>query len=296
MVRVLNVLCSPPDIGSLPIVQDLYLDLYEVGFPRPVLDVWKAQYGNDFGEVLPHLYDGQFFALSRAVNSTRLIPSRRNSSPSQSDADRGRELLLSLAEYLIRRFDILPDHLDELKSGRDFLLRTLELDGYSLVGNKLVPTDSAVVKLSEETTLLKALLKEACFANGEVILHHYEGAEDLFSGGKWGPCIGAWRNFYQQILQDIARVTAERRPDLSKPPGPMKDLFPYLVSAGFLSADEQTAVGAVWGFLCSGSHPGITEEHSAKFAMMLGLSFGQVLVLKFLDWWKNGFASFSASC
>lgn len=73
----------------------------------------------------------------------------------------------------------------------------------------------------------------------------------------------------------------------------MKDVLDYLQEVGFFDVDERTSVGATWGFLSSGSHPGIAPEHKAHLAMILALSFGRVLASKFLDWRKCQFRGFS---
>ncbi len=70
MVRILRYICAPLDQDTSPF--DLYLDLYEEGFEREVLDVWKDYYGWSFNLILPQIYDGEFFVKQRALKATFL--------------------------------------------------------------------------------------------------------------------------------------------------------------------------------------------------------------------------------
>jgi hypothetical protein len=47
-----------------------------------------------------------------------------------------------------------------------------------------------------------------------------------------------------------------------------------------LSSDEQSAFLSVWGFLCSGNHPGLSSEDEGRIGMILCLEFIQILLAK----------------
>ncbi len=178
---------------------------------------------------------------------------------------------------------------------RETLLLGLGLDGYSLVGRNLIPTESAVIDQPQQVALLKQRIMESKFPKEKVILHHYEHGEILYVEQRWDASIGQWRSFFERLLRDIAELTSKQRPDIPASLGPMKDVMNYLLKVGFFDQAEQASVGATWGFLCSGSHPGIKLEHTAHLAMMQALCFGQILVLKFHDWQNNAFKCFSLS-
>ena len=113
----------------------------------------------------------------------------------------------------------------------------------------------------------------------------------MFVQQKWGPAIGEWRKFFEALLHDIGELTSINRKDATPPN--IRAVFDYLESAGFLDADERTGImGSTYGFLCSGAHPGIPEEHKARMGMALALSSGQMLVTKYFAWRKGGFKRF----
>jgi hypothetical protein len=297
MIRILQRLCTPPDDDSLPIIEkdDLYLELYQMDFDRKFLDTCKGFYGWNFNALLPQLHDGQFYLVQSSFCTMALRPARQSANPDKEEIRIGRAALLKLAEYVLNTIEGLPDRLGDLKEAGDYFLRNLEMDGYAFVGQKLIPSESAVVNQPDEVSLLRKLINEAGFSNETTIVHHYTSGEQLYADGKWDSCIGEWRKFYEQLLRDIAELSAQNRTDVKTKLGPMADVLEYLTELGFLDKDERTAVGAAWGFLSSGSHPGIALPQKAHAAMIHALSFGQILVIKFLDWRRNNFHGFSPS-
>jgi hypothetical protein len=107
---------------------------------------------------------------------------------------------------------------------------------------------------------------EACqLPSTEVLLHHFTNAEELYVARKFDSATGDWRKFLERLLRDIAEATAQNRSDLTNDASElsMKLLFPYLKHAGFFDSDEELAFGSAYGFLCSGSHPGVGGEQQA---------------------------------
>jgi hypothetical protein len=304
MTRIFEALCIPPDSDTLPIVSksDLSLELYELGFEKDLLDYLEKDRAWDFRDVMPDIFDGQFMAAlrhhaqvaSRSLRGIVWVPPGGFKQPARQpdDAENGRQLLLRLAEYLCLRIDALRTDLPEVKVWRENLLASLTLDGFSLVGGKFVPSDSAVIDQAGETTLLREQIKKASFPRESLILGHYEQAEELFVDRKWHPAIGEWRSFFQAVIQDIAEITGHNRSDVKKSDGTMKDDLRFLLQTRFFSEDEWTIVGAVWGFLSAGSHPGISLPHQARIAMIQALCFGQVLSSKYLVWRDNSFKGY----
>jgi hypothetical protein len=280
MVKLFGFLLTPRDRRSLPIVSQsgLNLELYEFGLTREFLGRVQHDYHGNFARLLMELYDGTFFAEGYA--------------PSREDADQGRIVVLALAEYLCSRPDALPPHMPEAKLAREELVARLALDGISLVGKRLIPSESATVDQPREVTLLQEVVKQSALPHEKVILEHYQQGEELFAGQKWGPAISQWRNFFEALLRDIAEITVQNRPEPKKGVGPMKNLFNYLKDVGFFDEDERGIMGAVYGFLCQGSHPGIPQAHEARYAMVLSLTFGQILATKYVAWRQHSFRGF----
>lgn len=282
MVRLFSRLTRPLDRRSLPLkrLSDLSLELYERDFTREFLDMASQGYAWKFFRLLSDLHNGKF--------------SSGRYTPASDDVDAGQETLLKLAGYLCSLIDAFPSHLEDVKRGRNELISSLALDGFSLVGGRFIPSESAVINQPKEVSLLKELLKQAVFPSEKAILEHFGQGEELFVQQKWGPAIGEWRKFFEAILRDIGEMTSSNRPDVNKPRNSMKEVFEYLKTAGFLDADEHAGVGSTYGFLCSGAHPGISEEHKARMAMIQALTSGQILVTKYLSWRGCGFRRFSA--
>lgn len=296
MIRVLEALQGQEDDYTLPVLSrdELKLELYEEGFEREVLDFGDL-YSWDSRKLLPDLYDGNFFVRLRVHKATSVLAKNdyRAQPATNEDTDKGRTILIRLAEYLCWRLDLLPPHLAEFKQAREGLLTCLTLDGYTVVGRKLVFTESAVLDQPQQVALLKQRIKDSKLPNESVILYHYDQGEEFYVQRRWDACIGQWRSFFEQLLRDIAGSTASHRPDVSASLGPMRDVLDYLKEVDFLDQDERTSVGATWGFLSSGSHPGLAAEDKAHLAMAQALAFSQTLVLKFLNWRSNAFKAFS---
>jgi hypothetical protein len=273
-------LITPVDRASLPLISksELSLELYERDFTTDFLHIASQGYDWNFFGILSNLHNGKFISVDY---------------PTSADVDICRETLLKLAEYLCSRIDAFPSHLEDVKRGRKELISCLALDGFALVGERFIPSESAVINQPEEVSLLKQLMKQAVFPNEKVILEHYHQGEDLYVQQKWGPAIGEWRKFFEAILRDIGEMTSSNRPDVKKPRNSVAEVFEYLKVAGFFDADEHTGMGSTYGFLCSGAHPGISEEHKARMAMIQALASGQILVTKYLAWHRCGFRSFT---
>jgi hypothetical protein len=280
MVRIFRRLTVRPDRQTLPLlsVSELSLELYERNFTPGFLD--RASQG----------YEWKFFPFLSDLHSGTFI---REEYPTSADVALGQKILLMLAEYLCWRIGKFPSRLGDVKQSRNELISCLALDGFSLVGERFIPSESAIINQPEEVSLLKQLLKQAVFPNEDVILEHFRQGEELYVQQKWAPSIGEWRKFFEAILRDICEMTSANRPDVTIPRNSMKGVFEYLKVAGFFDADDHTVMGSTYGFLCSGAHPGISEEHKARLAMIQALTSGQVLATKYLSWRSSGFRGFT---
>jgi hypothetical protein len=254
--------------------KDLRRELYARDFSPQFLDQCYRphQLHWDFDVILPKLYDGRLTG---------------------GDVESGRALLLKFAEYLFARADNLRnvngwyEQLYQLK-------RSLELDGFRELAGKLVPIDTAIFDQPKQVSLLMANVQSSQLPLTQVLLHHFTNAEELYVARKFDTATGDWRKFLEQLLRDIAEATTQNRSDLTTDVSKlsMKLLFPYLKNAGFFDSDEELAFSSAYGFLCSGSHPGVGGEQQAYLAMVLSLTFGHVALSKFSAWRAHGYKSF----
>ena len=260
---------APPVSGK-----ELRRELYARDFSPQFLDQCYRPYQLhwDFDVILPKLYDGRLTG---------------------GDVESGRALLLNLAEYLYAK----ADNLHNVSGWYEQLYqleRSLELDGFQELEGKLVPTETAIFNQPEQVSLLKANLKSSELPSTQVLLHHFTNAEELYVARKFDTATGEWRKFFEQLLRDIAEATAQNRPDLKDDASrlTMKLLFPYLKHAGFFDSDEELAFANTYGFLCSGSHPGVGTEQQAYLAMVLALTFGYVAVTNLAVWKAHAYSGF----
>ncbi len=112
--------------------------------------------------------------------------------------------------------------------------------------------------------------------------HHLAENIDLFKQEKWDSSIGHARNFVEQLLKDVAKAIGQRNnesPDLSKP----VKIREYLLKCGFFDAGEkQKLVDGVYGYFSEeGSHPGISEQSTARVCMHILWAFSFYVLEKF---------------
>lgn len=256
--------------------------LYDNDFPD-----WfarRAKYRDfDWQEIIPILRNGRFFFFD---NSYFTLPGANITDDpylSQEDAVERGEVLLS-------RLTALAATLHE----GDAVRRSLELEGLRVDQQKLILAPAgAVVNEQQEEDQLVALVKQSQLPNGAAILKHMADAHDLFVQAKDHPSIGESRNFIQALIDDIGATTNANGGHSVGYPAGMASRLEYLKGVGFFTHDEKTAFGAAWGFLSAGAHPGIPTRDEARIGLILSLEFGQLLLLKFLNWAANRFRRFS---
>jgi hypothetical protein len=264
---------EPPNIGDL---------LYEHDFPDWFVIHSRSQYNFDWREILPAVRNTQFFFPH---NYFAAPGANITGQPylSKQDAE-------SLGEGLLQRLAALVATLPEGEA----VGRSLELDGFQVDGKnlRLVPFDS-VTSEQEEEERVASLVNQSGLQNSTVVLRHIGDARELFLQQKDHPSIGEARNFVQALIDGISAETHAHGGHSIGYPGGTANRLKYLEDVGFFTADEKTAVGAAWGFLSAGTHPGIPSRDEARIALILSLEFGVVLLLKFSNWRANGFRTFS---
>lgn len=172
--------------------------------------------------------------------------------------------------------------------------RALELDGFAVNVSKLeLISLEGPVSHNEEEDRVTTLVKGGKLPSETVILEHLRLARQHYENGADHSCIGEARNFLQALIDDVGCETSASGRHAVGWPGGTANRIEYLNKVGFFTKDEAAAISAGWGSLSAGNHPGIPARHEAHIALILALEFGQMLLLKFLDWKANGYAGFS---
>jgi hypothetical protein len=195
----------------------------------------------------------------------------------------------SLGEYLNQRLAALA----ATSPSGEAVKRSLELDGFT-VNEKtlsLVPLESKVSEQEEEDRLVQ-MVRQSGILNSAIILKHMSDAHDLFVQAKDHPSIGESRNFVQAIIDAIGNETHTHGGHSRGYPGGTKERLQYLEDVAFFTPDEKAAFQSAWGFLSAGTHPGVPPHELARIALILGLEFAQLLLLKFVNWSTSGYKRF----
>lgn len=261
---------------------DVATFLYEHGLPDWFITHGRSSYLFDWMQIILDLRNTRFLFTHGYFDSPGAnITGKRYLS---------REEAVEMGEILIEHLAALAATLPQGEAVK----RSLELEGLRVNPGKLTiePADSVVNEQQEEDRLV-ALVKHCRLPNEAIILKHLTDAQELFVQGKDHPSIGESRNLIQALIDDISAAThASGAYSLGYPAG-MVNRLQYLQDVGFFRPDEKTAFGAAWGFLSAGSHPGIPSRDEARIGLILSLEFGQVLLLKFVNWAANAFSGFS---
>ncbi len=256
--------------------------LYANDFPDWFVIHARNQYSFDWREILPVVRNTKFF-----------FPHTYFGGPGTSITGKpylSKEDAAQTGERLLQRLAALASTLPE---GEE-VQRSLELDGFQVDQKnlRLMQLDSVTSQKEEEERVV-TLVNQSCLPGSAVILRHLRDARDHFVQQKDHSSIGEARNFVQALLDGIGDETNAHGGHSIGYPAGMSNRLIYLEQVGFFTSDEKTAVGAAWGFLSAGNHPGIPNRDEARIALILSLEFGVMLLLKFSNWKSNAYRSFS---
>ncbi|HWW16890.1 MAG TPA: hypothetical protein VN310_19675 [Candidatus Dormibacteraeota bacterium] len=160
---------------------------------------------------------------------------------------------------------------------KEQLRLSLLLDGFEVSRDEIVSIEGPISVTKEKSRLLTNL-GASLFARKKVIAKHLEDAEDLFSEGKMHPAMSEARSAFQAGVEDtVALVESKVR---RKAGGGLKNQVQFLAKEKFVSADEEQAFLAAWGFLSAGAHPGLPPDELGRIGLVLGLEFIQILLVK----------------
>ena len=261
---------------------DLTTFFYGHDFPAWFIKHARGQYSFDWREIIPDLRNTRFIFTDGYFDKPGSNITEKVYLSHTEAATTG--------ELLIERLTALAATLSQGEPVR----RSLELEGLRANAGKLtIEQTESVVSEQQEESLLVGLVKQAKLQNEAVILKHLGDAQDLFVQGKDHPSIGESRNLIQALVDDISAATHASGSHSVGYPAGMANRLQYLQDVGFFTPDEKTAFSAAWGFLSAGSHPGIPSRDEARIGLILSLEFAQVLLLKLLNWAKNGYKCFT---
>ena len=182
---------------------------------------------------------------------------------------------------------ILLEALPKLnRDDHNALKNALIKDGF-VVEDASIAEDVPVAK--ENRTSLELLLRRhSADLDIKTLSHHLKENIELFRQEKWDSSISHARNLVEQLLKDIAKAIAAKRkenPDLNKP----ILVRQYLHQAGFFdSAEKNKLADGIYGYFSEqGSHPGISDQSSARVCMHILWAFGYYVLEKFEEWKKQ---------
>ena len=225
--------------------------LFEWGFPE-WLRIYVQNCGLNWTVIIPALYEG---------NGVK---------------DKSYQIPHLICHEMLRKLTVMA-----YEEGHEFsqesIRLSLQLDGFEVHNSDLQRIDGPV-SVDQEKSRLIAQLRSSKLARQDVISKHLRDAEDLFATGKNHPAIGQARNALQAVIEETVHL---RESKCGKRSGSgIKNEIDFLEEEGILSEDEQKAFLAAWGFLCSGNHPGMSNEEAGRIGVILCLEFIQILLVK----------------
>ena len=177
------------------------------------------------------------------------------------------------------------------------LVLALENDGFILLGEQFVSTDSAI-DLQEQLTEFERAIERSSHDDKALVRHHLREAERHQAAGQWGPATSEWRHVFEESIRGAWRFTRMNNPNylsrLEKPP--FRDVLNWLEQAGFFTTEERDAIGAGFGFLSIGNHPGIKEKQLAYLSQTLAIPLAYISLLKLNKWNGHSFDSAALCC
>jgi hypothetical protein len=225
--------------------------LFEYGFPD-WLPKAVAEWHGDWTALVPHIHSGWVYSSSKIKIGEAV----------------GHSILVRLIAMVLQE----PGHAEVI----DPLRRSLQLDGFEFT-DKLIPI-SGLVSADSEKNVLLLLLKQAKIGRKDVITKHIEDAEDLFTAGKYHPAINEGRNAFQAVIEEVSTLAESKF--FKRSGAGLKNQVEFLEQNLVLSADERSSVMSAWGFLSSGSHPGLSQEQHGRIGTIFSLEFCQMMLLK----------------
>jgi hypothetical protein len=154
---------------------------------------------------------------------------------------------------------------------------SLLLDGFEVSQAKVVSVEGPI-SITKEKSRLLTNLEASALPRKELIAAHLKDAEDLFSDSKMHSAMAEARSALQAAVEDTVSLVERKLSNRSG--GGFRNQIEFLAKESFVSADEQQAFLAAWGFLSAGAHPGLPPDEVGRIGLIFGLEFAQVLLVK----------------
>lgn len=267
-------------VRTLSRVPEFGIMLYERDFPDWLVTHAESEYGWEWLKIFMDLRNGRF-----------LFPS---GSYFNDDSITGKFLTEGEALILGRAYaGRLVAFASLLAPEGESVTRSLELDGYSVNKNTLALIHfEGPVSAQEEEDRLSTLVKGTGLPNHEVILKHMTDANSLYTEGKHHASLNESRNMIQALIDGVSVETKKHGNHSGGLASGTANRMGYLRDVDFLTPDERAALGSAWGSLSAGSHPGVPERDQARIGLVLALEFGQLLMLKYMNWKSKAYRAF----
>jgi hypothetical protein len=242
-----------------------------------------SRYLFELGPQYPQWVGNEGISLSKRLNNLMQLVDQ---TPDRQ-ADDGELLRDKIVEKAI---SLLPSNEKEYSwghstiasPGHGWLLRALELDGFTCTNGELRRTLPSDVKLPEaENELVRLLGKHGLVTPSG----HLDQALDAHGRGDWAAANGQIRTFFDSLLDEIAVKIDSSAVTLSS--GQARRT--KLASLGFLSRDLNEWGDHGLGFINGlvkrlhpqGAHPGLSDENDSAFRLHIVLLTAGLLLTRF---------------
>jgi hypothetical protein len=254
VMKVLDGL-TPEDADTYPLRREFWeRKLFEWGFPEWLIDEGTHQSFN-WTPVIRKVHKGRFMKRTGSVF----------------------EIASLVQDSMLKRLAALAITESEDTEELSQLRRSLQLDGFDVSAGKTVSIEGPI-SITEEKSRLLTNLTASSFPRKGVIAKHLTDAENLFSEGQMHPAMGQARSAFEAGVEDTVSLVEIKTKQ--KAGSGLKNQIQFLTKEGIISADEEPAFLAAWGFLSAGAHPGLPPDEAGRVGLILCLEFTQVLLIK----------------
>ena len=173
---------------------------------------------------------------------------------------------------------------EEQKEHHTKLVSSLELDGYSYRGSKLLYSERDVLDIQEEQGILAQLYAELHLRSRDIAFRDLNLSDEHYMNGKWEDSISNSRKFLECVMMQVAAehsrtiLKAELAGKTLERPVEIRD---YLEKHSMVDTKEKEAFAKVYGLLShTGSHPNMAAKDQARLLRQLSLTLAQFVMLR----------------
>lgn len=170
-------------------------------------------------------------------------------------------------------------------------LRQLELEGYTIVGGKVRPTDAEAPAEVRDQTRLAATIRTRKELDPQTLVYHIEQSDSTAQNGNWHPAAGEARSLLEGLCINMAvAISKQRNENIPSFPtsgerrakfGPCRN---YLHGVGLADDHENDLLAQIYSYASvAGGHPGITDEETAKLVRRICWVTAHYLTTKYVS-------------